>query len=73
MRTARSLLLEGPTKRKEVSCSTHLAVVPKLSSFSEDEDVEEVLKKAASVWLGLPAWPGLMGEDLSYSGVCFPS
>ena len=50
-----------------------MAVVPELSSFSEDEDVDEALKKAASVWLGLPAWPGLMGEDLSYSGVCFPS
>lgn len=49
--------------------------MPELSSFSEEEeeDVEEALKKAASVLMGLPAWPRLMGEDLSYSGVCFPS
>lgn len=52
---------------------THLAVELALVSFSEEDDVEEALKKAASVWLGLAARPGLMGEDLSYSGVCFPS
>lgn len=45
--------------------STHLAVVPELSSFSEEDDVEEALKKGASMWLGLPARLGLMGEDLS--------
>lgn len=44
--------------------------MPVESSFSEDEDVEEVLKNAGSVWLGLPlpalpVWLGLMGDDLS--------
>lgn len=72
-RTTRSLSMNGPSNREKVLCRTHLAVVPKLSSFSEEEDVEEALKKAASVWLGLLARPGLMGEDLSYSGVCLPS
>lgn len=44
---------------------THLAVEPVLSSFSEDEDVDDVVKKAGSVWLELPPWAGLMGDNLS--------
>ena len=42
-----------------------MAVEPELSSFSEEEEVVEALKNAASVWLGLLVWPRLMGEDLS--------
>lgn len=61
------------TISEDMLCSTHLAVVPELSSFSEEDDVEEALKKGASVWLGLPACLGLMGEDLSYRGVYLPS
>lgn len=41
--------------------STHLAVGPVISSFSDDEEADEALKKAASVW---------SGEALPYSGVC---
>ena len=48
-------------------------MVPVLSSFSEEEEVEEVLKNAGSLLLGLLPIVGLMGEDLSYNGVCFPS
>lgn len=53
------------TISEDMLSSTHLAVVPELSSFSEEDDVEEALKKGASMWLGLPACLGLMGEDLS--------
>ncbi len=44
---------------------THLAVEPVFSSFSEDEDVDEVMKKAGSVWLELPPWAESMGDNLS--------